>query len=77
MNESCASCRFWRRLPDQDAIEGDALGYCRKNPPVIVDKALDKDFKFDLTLITSATLFPMTWEAVWCGEYTQTEETRS
>lgn len=62
IHDSCANCRFWRRLDDSEQIpEADVIGECRRYPPVV----------FGLDLGTEAPIqsFPETEAQTCCGEH--------
>ena len=55
--ESCATCRFWKR----DSAGGAVRGLCRPHPPrllVPVPNAVEEPWRQ-----------PHTLESEWCGEY--------
>jgi hypothetical protein len=62
-NIGCKDCRFWQR-----GFPQKAAGRCRRNPPVIVDSLVRRD-DYGRDDVTDATMFPITDEADWCGEY--------
>lgn len=44
IHDSCANCRFWRRLDESEQIpDADVLGECRRYPPVVfgIDEGTD------------------------------------
>ena len=64
--ESCASCRFWRR--DKTTVVYET-GYCRLNPPTIVGAYIHEHKPgMDKNLI-DATNFPVTFDDDWCGKW--------
>lgn len=37
INDSCFTCRFWRRLDDGEQIpDADVIGECRRHPPTVM-----------------------------------------
>lgn len=56
-NKTCAKCKFWDRAENNQ-------GSCRRHAPqtVVFELSLDKTMK---------TVFPVTNESDWCGEYEQ------
>jgi len=68
--ERCDNCQFWTRWA------ADERGLCRRNPPRVhtdLLQTLVDNYGFgEDTLIEAAsqcTLWPMTLETQWCGEF--------
>lgn len=61
--EDCSTCRFFDDT-------GDASGYCRRYPPVIVQfwNHVTGDIP-STEEIDDVTRFPVTYVEHWCGEY--------
>jgi hypothetical protein len=84
VEESCKTCRFWKDLREEgDPIDWE-MGQCRFNPPTISEQFVGKGFvmqDFDDerfaggdwpsmdTIIADATVFPITDQDQWCGDY--------
>lgn len=76
---TCATCIHWKRKGGQKDIEhpDDAIGDCRRHPPRIVEAQLIRtqtieglcgDVPFEFDTIGEATMFPITFGGMGCGE---------
>lgn len=88
MTDQCSTCRFW--LVTDTAIGSapqSSLGYCRRRPPRIVEKAfavqdMSEDgfaSELDWTIRDqfAATNFPVSADDEWCGKWRISEEEAS
>lgn len=82
MTEQCNRCRFWAEdMKERDPNDANwGFGRCRLRPPVIsetyvaalipkLEYGQQCDPDIDTTSLSTASLFPATHSADWCGEY--------
>lgn len=81
-SERCNRCRFWSEdMTTRDpADENFGFGHCRRSPPVMIPQIAamqiqppshrqQTDLELDITAAHTASRFPATFSADWCGEY--------
>jgi len=82
--EQCSTCRFWLVEKDQNQSVHESFGWCRRNPPTIVDHMArqaippvgfggnnpDPEDIATVVNVHHSGLFPATFGNAWCGEYT-------
>ncbi len=62
----CETCRFWADAGETDH-EGESIGGCRKNPPIVNLNELDAESS--LMDVVDATFWPVTNGYAWCGKH--------
>jgi hypothetical protein len=62
MDETCATCRFWRSA---DGSLGPLNGECHRRPPLTVET------HWHAGSLYSGCAFPRVSSAEWCGEWTR------
>ncbi|MFC0305321.1 hypothetical protein ACFSTI_19525 [Rhizorhabdus histidinilytica] len=80
MTEQCNRCRFWLEdMTDRDPNDPDfGFGRCRLRPPVVSETYVaalmprlaygrQEDPDMDTTSLVTASLYPATFSADWCG----------
>jgi hypothetical protein len=71
MDMECKTCKYW----DQEVMEshGDGIGECRRFPPFISDQIYKKQLVASNGNIEDArwiaTIYPITAQQDWCGEW--------
>jgi len=82
MTDCCNGCRFWREKSETRDPNDAAwsFGTCRRRPPVISEALIEAvrplpsyreavDPELDVVTMTSASVWPATHSADWCGEF--------
>jgi hypothetical protein len=81
--EQCSRCLFWRVEQGKGDLREESFGWCRRNPPSIVDQMArqaippvgfggnncDPEDVADVVNVQRSGLFPATFANAWCGEF--------
>lgn len=88
MTPQCSNCRFWKNErhaneSDQDVVDGNSFGWCRRYPKQFVDQMARQSIpavgfggnNFDpedvatVTNVYNSVLYPASHGTEWCGEF--------